>query len=73
MGGQLAHDERGADRAGADGRGDPQDFRPMGAHEPDIETPGDHRLQRGRVGGAAEAVEPSMLYVRNARGELEAE
>src|SRR3954453_12264066 len=73
MSDQLTHDEGGGDRAGPDGGGDAQDLRPMGAHEPDIEPPCDHRRQRGRIGWAAEAVEPSMLQLRNARRELEAE
>ena len=41
--------------------------------EGDVDAAGDHRLQRGIGGRLAEAVEPAVLEVRDARRELEAE
>ena len=43
----------------------------MRPDERDVNAAGDHRLQRGIVGWLGEAVEPSVLEVRNARRELE--
>jgi len=45
----------------------------MGADELDVDTAGDHRLQRGIGGRLGEAVQPPVLQVRNARRELEAQ
>lgn len=41
--------------------------------EGDVDAANDHRLQRGIGGRFAEAVEPAMLEIRDARRELEAE
>ena len=72
VGGELAHDQRRRHGAGADGGDDAQDLRPMGADEGDVDAAGDHRFQRGIGGRLAEAVEPAVLQVRDARRELEA-
>ena len=73
VGGELAHDQRCRHGAGADGGDDAQDLRPMGADESDVDAAGDHRFERGIGGRLAEAVEPPVLQVRDARRELEAE
>ena len=72
IGRELAHDKRRRDRAGADRGDDAQDVRPVRPDEGDVNAAGDHRLKR-RIGGwLAEAVEPTMLEIRDARRELEA-
>ena len=45
----------------------------MGRDDLDIDTAGDHRLQRGIGGRLGEAVKPPVLQVQNARRELEAQ
>ena len=73
IGGQLAHDQRRRYRAGPDRGGDPQDFRPVGADQRDVDAAGDQRFER-RIGRRlGEAVEPAVLQIRDARRELKAE
>ena len=45
----------------------------MRSDQGDVDAAGDHLLQCGIVGRLPETVEPTMLEVRNARRELEAE
>ena len=71
--GKLAHDHRCRHGARADGCDDAQDGFPMGADQGQVDAPADHRLQRRVIGRLAEAVEPAVLEIGNARGELEAE
>ena len=46
IGGQLAQDQRGGHGARTDRGGDPQDVRPMGADQRDVDAPGDQRFER---------------------------
>ena len=73
VGGELAHDQRGRHGASPDRGGDPQDFRPMGADQRDVDAAGNQRFER-RIGRRlGEAVESAVLQVRDARRELEAQ
>ena len=73
MGRELPHDDRRRHGAGADGRPDSQDIGPMGADQGDIYAPGNQGFERWIGGRLLETVEATVLQVRNARREFEAQ
>jgi len=73
MGGQLAQNQGGCHRAGAQRGGDPQNLRPMVPDQGDVDSGGDQRFER-RIGfWLFEAVEASVLQIGNTWCEAKAE